>query len=148
MKQSQIRMTIPASAEYLDIIRTTLYAVASKAGFSYEDIEDMKVAVTEACANAIQHAYEDRTSNGQVDLMFQWDEEDFVINVKDDGRSFEPGLNEKSMAGLQNIPLSEATAGGLGIFLMKALMDEVEVRTAQGTEVVLTKRMSRNEEKV
>ena len=121
-------MTIRHPPYYLDIIRTMLYAVASKAGFSYEDIEDMKVAVTEACANAIQHAYEDKTSNGQVDLMFLWDEEDFVISVKDNGQSFEPGMNEKSIAGLKNIPLSEATAGGLGIFLMKALMDEVEVQ--------------------
>jgi len=39
-----IGLTIPAKAVYLDIVRLTLYGVATKAGFTFEDIEDMKVA--------------------------------------------------------------------------------------------------------
>lgn len=147
MKQSPIILHIPASADYLDIVRTTLYAVASKAGFSYEAIEDMKVAVTEACTNAILHAY-NGLGEGLVEIVFQREQDQLTIAVRDDGDSFQFAPTEPQSATLHDTPLAEAAVGGLGIFMMQALMDEVEVRTGQGTEVILTKRMSRNEEMV
>ena len=54
---SCVSLTIPAKAEYLQIVRLALFGVASGSGFSFEEIEDMKVAVAEACNNAIIHAY-------------------------------------------------------------------------------------------
>ena len=53
-----IGLTIPAKAEYLHIVRLTLFGIASNVGFSFEQIEDMKVAVAEACNNVVLHAYE------------------------------------------------------------------------------------------
>ena len=43
----RVTLNLPATADYVDIVRLNLYGVASKMGFSYEDIEDMKVAVSE-----------------------------------------------------------------------------------------------------
>jgi len=143
-----IIIRIPARADYLDIVRAALYAIASKAGFSYEAIEDMKVAVTEACTNAILHAYEERYG-GIIELSFLWDDHELRITVKDDGRG--KGVNAAQRAALSVLhqsPIAEVSVGGLGIFLMEALMDEVHVRSENGTEVVLIKRMSRNEEMV
>lgn len=53
----RIVINLPATAEYVDIVRLNLYGVASKMGFSYEEIEDMKVAVSEACNNSVLYAY-------------------------------------------------------------------------------------------
>lgn len=53
-----VTLTLPAEAEYIDLVRLTLYGISSRMGFSYEEIEDMKVAVSEACNNVVVHAYE------------------------------------------------------------------------------------------
>ena len=54
-----IEMRLPASAEYVSLIRLTLSGVFTQAGASYDDIEDAKIAVSEAVTNAVKHAYKD-----------------------------------------------------------------------------------------
>jgi serine/threonine-protein kinase RsbW len=142
---SFIRLTIPARAEYIDIVRLTLFGIANKAGFSYEEIEDMKVAVTEACTNVVLHAYSN-AQPGVVDISFELEHEGLSIRIKDEGESFkyEPELRKSDS--LHDKKLEEVTAGGLGLFLMHALMDKVEVFSERGTEVILTKLFGRKEE--
>lgn len=147
MSETPVNLSIPAKAEYLDMVRAVLFAVAGKTGFSYEEIEDMRVAVTEACTNAILHAY-DKADGGSVHLSFLQSEGELRITVKDDGRSYVRSGNKPSPSTLHGLKIADATIGGLGIFMMEALMDEVKVKTENGTEVVLIKRMSRNEEMV
>ena len=83
----RITLNLPATAEYVDIVRLNLYGVASKMGFSYEDIEDMKVAVSEACNNSVLYAYSHE--GGMVEVVFEVDGEQLAITVKDEGSSFE-----------------------------------------------------------
>lgn len=52
-----VEMKIPAKAEYVGVIRLTLSGIASRMGFTYELIEDLKIATSEAVTNAVQHAY-------------------------------------------------------------------------------------------
>ncbi|WP_127588568.1 anti-sigma B factor RsbW [Paenibacillus koleovorans] len=144
MNTSNVRLTIPARAEYLDIVRLTLYGIATKAGFSFEEIEDMKVAVAEACNNAILHAYKG-VGEGSVELSFEMEEHGMTIRVKDEGSSFDYEHSAHLVTSLHERPLQEVEVGGLGIFMMQALMDQVQVLTDRGTEVILTKRFSRNE---
>lgn len=146
MSQTPIKLRIPAEAEYLDIVRAALYAIAAKCGFPYEDIEDMKVAITEACSNAILHAYKGNDDRGEVDVEFLTAPDGLCITVRDYGGSHFVSSPSVPAAGLHGTPISEAPVGGLGLFMMKALMDDVKVKVDNGTEVVLTKRMSRNEE--
>ena len=144
-----VSITIPAEAEYLDIVRLSLYSFATKAGFSFEEIEDMKVAVSEACNNAILHAYGD-ADTGMIDLRFENDGERLVITVQDTGHSFvNTGVPGNGVPG-EREEISELSVGGLGIFLMEALMDEVQVDTGSttGTKIVLSKRLSRKGERV
>lgn len=145
MKKPRINLTIPAQAEYIDIVRFTLYGIASKAGFSYEDIEDMKVAVSEACNNAVIHAY-DHHYTGLVDVTFELENDSIYISIKDYGSSFKHEQHLIPPVALNNKSLDEIVPGGLGIFMMQALMDSVEIRSDLGTEIILTKRMGRKEE--
>ncbi len=142
---ANISLTVPAKAEFVDIIRLTLYGIANKAGFSYEEIEDMKVAVTEACTNVVLHAYAS-SGEGSIDVKFSQHEEGLSISIKDAGSSFTYEHSNHRQASLHDKELSEITAGGLGIFMMHALMDRVEVMTEKGTEVILTKLSGRKEE--
>lgn len=145
MNNSCVHLTIPAKAHFLDIVRLTLYGIASKAGFSFEEIEDMKVAVAEACNNAILHAYKG-SSPGNIELRFELADHGITIRIKDEGSSFDYEHIALRATSLHDQPLSEAKIGGLGIFMMQALMDHVEVNTDLGTEVVMTKHFSRKEE--
>lgn len=65
-----IEMKVPAQPEYVGIIRLTLSGVASRMGYTYDEIEDLKIAVSEACTNAVQHAYkEDKMGKCQYDSV-------------------------------------------------------------------------------
>lgn len=144
MNNPCVSLTIPAKAEYLHIVKLTLYGIANHAGFSYEEIEDMKVAVAEACNNAVLHAFNDMTQ-GLVEIHFELSENEMNIRIKDEGSSFDYEHIANKSTSLHNKSLSEASVGGLGIFMMQALMDKVQVFTNGGTEVILTKILARKE---
>lgn len=143
----RVTLNLPASAEYVDIVRLNLYGVASKMGFSYEEIEDMKVAVSEACNNSVLYAY--RQESGMVEIVFEVTGESLSITVRDEGESFD-GVATTGNRTLHDKDLNEVQVGGLGFYLMEALMDEVSVNnvTGKGTVVTLTKRLARSEEHV
>lgn len=136
---NEIRLQIPAHADYIEIVRICLYGIASKMQFSYEDIEDMKVAVSEACNNAVLHGSHAATED-MVDICFESSEAGLTIKVKNKGPEFVHSEAMDNAAPLHAEEIGELPVGGLGIYLMQALMDEVVVHTTEeGTEVVLTK---------
>ena len=54
-----IEIKIPAKAQYVGVARLTISGLASRLGFTYDDIEDLKIASSEAITNAVQHAYKE-----------------------------------------------------------------------------------------
>jgi len=136
--EKEVRMSIPAEAEFVDVVRLSLYGLATRMGFCYEEIEDMKVAVSEACNNAILHAYESK-SEGMIDISFKTGPDRLTISIRDYGQSFNYEEASEHATSLHDKQLHELKAGGLGIYMMQALMDEVIVHTRGGTEVILTK---------
>ena len=113
-----VRLSIPAKAEYITLGRLALTAIARVRPFSDETLSDLKLALTEACTNSVRHAY--REGGGTVEIVYQLEPDRLVVEVTDDGKGFEPpGLDESS-----NGELSE---GGLGIAIIRALADEVEI---------------------
>ncbi|MBC8081207.1 MAG: anti-sigma B factor RsbW [Gorillibacterium sp.] len=138
LDNQNICLTVPADANYIDIIRLALYGISTKWGFSYEEIEDMKVAVAEACNNAVLHAYRDGEV-GTIEVTFNHEDNGIRISVKDKGKSFNYNRRSGQTMAHHCKELSEIDAGGLGIYLMQALMDDVQVVTDSGTEVILTK---------
>ncbi|WP_169090366.1 anti-sigma B factor RsbW [Paenibacillus sp. PL91] len=141
-----IRLQIPAHADYIDMVRICLFGIASKMSYAYEEIEDMKVAVSEACNNAVIHG-DQWTDEGIIDVTFEHDDTVLTIKVKNNGSAFlVPDALDKA-APLPEADVSGLRVGGLGIYLMQALMDEVEVNASEsGTEVVLTKYLNAAEE--
>ncbi|OKO96753.1 anti-sigma B factor RsbW [Geobacillus proteiniphilus] len=141
--ETVVQLSMPADAQFIDVARLTLYGLAAKMGFSYEEIEDMKVAVSEACNNAVLHAYNGR--GGVIHLRFEMRADALSIIIKDEGKGFDYKRAAKQAAPLSAKPLEDVKAGGLGLFLMEALMDDVTVTTKGGTEVRLTKFRHRGE---
>jgi serine/threonine-protein kinase RsbW len=142
-QDKQVTLSVPAQAEYVDLIRLTLYGIASKMKYSFEEIEDMKVAVSEAVNNAVLHAY--AGEDGIIEVTFAVSEEELTITVRDHGVSFTPAGNPAA-ASLHGKSIDEIQSGGLGLYLMQALMDTVEVKHDIGTAVILTKKRDRTQE--
>lgn len=143
MKDRNVTLKVPALAEYVDLVRLTLYGIASKLKFSFEDIEDMKVAVSEACNNVVLHAY--GGEDGKIEVQFISNADELTITVRDYGRSFSIAESKDSPS-LHGKTIDEIQSGGLGLYLMQALMDRVEVRHEGGTAVLLTKKRLKSEE--
>ena len=127
-----------ASFEYLDEIREFVGDVARAGGFGDKDIYNIQLAADEAASNIIEHAYEgDR--NGVLEISCGMRDGAITIIMVDHGESFDP-----SAIPLPDLKadLSERKIGGLGIFLMRKLMDEVRYESKKtGNVLTMIKRM-------
>jgi serine/threonine-protein kinase RsbW len=123
-----------AKFEYLDEIREFVGEIARKGGFSDKDIYNIQLATDEAASNIIEHAYE-KISDGVLELSCGMQGDIIKIILIDHGESFDP-----SVIPLPDLKadLSERKIGGLGIFLMRKLMDEVHYEPKADKSNVLT----------
>jgi serine/threonine-protein kinase RsbW len=110
-----------AKFEYLDEIRDFVGNIARDGDFSDKDIYNIQLATDEAASNIIEHAYQG-VSDGILELSCGMLDDTIKIVLTDHGEPFDPG--SIPMPDLK-ADLSERKIGGLGIFLMRKLMDEV-----------------------
>lgn len=147
MKDSSdfIEMTIEAKPEYVGIVRLTASGIANRIGFSYDDIEDIKVSISEACTNAVNHAYE-QEEGGKITVGFGLYEDRLEMMVVDRGKSFSLENIRKKVGPLtSNMPVDQLNEGGLGLFLIETLMDKVEISGESGVIVLMTKYIRKDE---
>jgi anti-sigma regulatory factor (Ser/Thr protein kinase) len=123
-----------AKFEFLDEIREFVGDVARKGGFGGKDVYNIQLATDEAASNIIEHAYEGVT-DGVLDLSCGMDGDAIRIVLIDYGEPYDP-----SAIPMPDIKadLSERKIGGLGIFLMRKLMDEVHYEPKADKSNVLT----------
>ncbi|WP_087974536.1 anti-sigma B factor RsbW [Oceanobacillus rekensis] len=134
-----IEIKIPAKAEYVGVIRLTLSGIANRIGFSYEDIEDLKVAVSEAITNAVNHAYTEQ-DDGEITIGFGVYEDRIEIMIADHGGSFNlTEIKDGTGPYRSDEPVETLREGGFGLFLIEALMDEVKINNKYGVIVLMTK---------
>lgn len=137
-----IEMKIPAKPEYVGVMRLTLSGVASRMGFTYEEIEDMKIALSEAITNAVQHAYS-LDEGGEVIVGFGIYEDKLEMAVADSGKSFDFIQKKKELGPYkESSSVEQLSEGGLGLYLIETLMDEVRVLNNSGVTVFLAKYLS------
>ncbi len=127
----------PASFDYLDEIREYVGEQARTAGFSDNEIYWIQLATDEAASNVIEHAYEG-SANGQIELSCDPKQDRIVITLHDHGKPCDPSQVPQPDL---NADLSDRKIGGLGIYLMRKLMDEVHYDiTPSGNRLTLVKR--------
>ena len=118
----------PAKFDYLDEIRDFVGEIARTGGFGNKEVYNIQLATDEAASNIIEHAYEG-VNNGVLELSCGMQGNMIVIVLVDHGEPFDP--SEIPMPDLK-ADLSERKIGGLGIFLMRKLMDEVRYDSQPG----------------
>ena len=128
-----VELRIPSRAEWVALARLAAATVANRLSFSIEEIEDVKLAVAEACTAVIQH-----DGHGDViELTCESSVDSLRIRVRDAGP---PVPSEPGRA----MDLDEARIAGLGIFLIRTLMDEVtyDADPQLGTDLLMVKRLA------
>src|ERR671916_2074131 len=123
-----IRLTLPARPENVAVVRHVFGALAEAIGLEKPVIADMRLAVTEACTNVVRHAYTD--GEGTIDVVVRPRGDAVEVVVADEGRGLDP---------------SPDTSGpGLGMPLIAALADSVEVQRDKARGSRLAMRFARS----
>ncbi|MBA1334760.1 MAG: Serine-protein kinase RsbW [Firmicutes bacterium] len=130
----EIVLVLPNKPEYVSVARLTVSGIANRMGFDVEAIEDIKLALAEACTNAIKHGCCDEYKEYRVKFVI--DETGLTVSIADKGC----GVKEKDVKAPD---LENPKEGGLGIFIIRTLMDEVdfEVLPDSGFNLTMKKYM-------
>jgi serine/threonine-protein kinase RsbW len=129
-----VKLDIPAKAEYVVLGRLALAGLLrSRGGFSEDAVADLKLALTEACSNSVRHAYDH--DNGQVHLAFKVHQDRVTITIGDDGDGFHE--DDVDCPECQGMPGIELASGGMGISIIRAVVDEFDLRKPDGGGTVL-----------
>ncbi|TAM77431.1 hypothetical protein EPN44_03275 [bacterium] len=107
-----VELRIPCKPEFVSVARLAVAGIANRLHFTVEEIEDVKLAVAEACTNCIQRSPDAK----EIVLTCEMVPEELRIVVRDNAVRA-PGDDAAELA-----------SGSLGVFLIRSLMDDVEYR--------------------
>jgi serine/threonine-protein kinase RsbW len=132
------RLTIPAEAARLAEGRAFVRALAASVEADEETTSDLVQAVDELVCNVIEHGYEHRP--GDIELEGSADASALVVRIRDAAPPFDPRTVPEPRL---DLPLAQRPLGGMGVHLARALTDGFDHRIlpSGGNEVTLTKRL-------
>lgn len=118
-----------------DVVKIREFVVRASRDLDVDDkiIPDLELVADELCSNVINHGYDGQ--RGWIEITVQPVEQGVQLRVRDWGHDFDP-----TSVPLPDVeaPLDQRTLGGLGLFLVRKLMDEVQFETNGGTGNVIT----------
>jgi len=125
-RRPRIVLRLRADKEILPVVRQTLRALAQSIGAQAEALQDAELAVTEAVANAVRHAY--GHGDGWVEVSIEARPAELLVVVRDEGRGMRDPWHDKGRR-----------RGGLGLTVIQSVASDVEIRSKRGvgTEVVM-----------
>ncbi len=134
--RNRLYIEIDSLAENIGLVRLAVAALAAQAAFSVADVEEIKVAVSEAISNSVLHGYRDR--QGVIRIWATLSKDGMNVTVQDEGVGM-ADIEECRKAGARDDP----ERMGLGFMFMESLMDEVGVESSpgKGTTVKMFKRL-------
>ncbi len=139
-KSKEKRLTVKSKTENLAEIREFISSSAKEFGFTKEAIENIILAVDEACTNIIKHAYKS-FPDGEIKIKLKYSNRKLTIEILDHGASFDPErVPEPDLQKYYN----QHRVGGLGMYLMRTLMDDVKYISVPGkyNQVLLSKNLN------
>jgi anti-sigma regulatory factor (Ser/Thr protein kinase) len=136
-----IRISVPAGSMMIGVVRNCATAIAAGMNFSKGAQENIKLSLNEALANVIEHVYGGESAQ-RIDINFLVNNRDLEIRVRDYGPKVDPSR-------IKSRRLDQVEPRGLGVFIMKKMMDRVEYDTSPevGTELLLVKKLGTGKRK-
>ena len=118
-----VELKFPCKPEYVGVARLAILGVASRMRFSYDEVEDVRLAVGEACTTSVEWAERNGKTDSDIVLRSEIGQEKLVVEIvdeagerKEEGRSADP----------------EQESENLGALLITLLVDEVNVVSQDG----------------
>ena len=136
MSDTVVHLRFPAKPEYLLLARLALSGVARELPVDDELLADLKLALTEACGNAVRHGYADGA--GDVDVVFAVNDERIELTVEDRG----DGIRVAETPDVRSLVGAGQAEGGMGMSIIRAIVDELDVDSGvdgRGTVVRMVK---------
>ncbi len=127
--EDQVVLVLPNKPEYVSVARLAASGIASRMGFDVETVEDIKLALAEACTNAIKHGCCEEYN--EYTIEFGIGQKCLTISIADRGC----GIDKKKIC---QPDLQNPREGGLGIFIINTLMDQVDFETAPDAGFTIT----------
>jgi serine/threonine-protein kinase RsbW len=135
-----VTLTFPAKPDYLVLSRLALSGLARAYPVDPDVLADLKLAITEACGNAVRHAYEAESDDGPVSVSFEVVGEKLEIVVEDRGSGLDPPPDHEWS-------MPDEPESGMGLAIIRAVVDELDVGRGEGgrgTVVRMTKALAGN----
>jgi len=134
-------LNVPSSTENLAMIRDFVSNIGCQAGFTEAEVARLALAVDEACANVIEHAYLQEVTH-EVTVRAVVDDDALRFEIVDNGRHFDPAIIQP-----QDVEelIRQRKSGGLGLRLIRTIMDDVQYRIIPGekNELRMTKKLKK-----
>ena len=129
-----VQLLIPCRPEYVGVARLAVLGIASRMPFSYDEVEDVRLAVGEACTHAVERA---GSHPATIRIVSKISPQSLTIEVTDDIAESDVAAPSEEAKLLEEAGVDQQ---GLGALLMEILVDEVKIETQPtGTRVLLTK---------
>jgi len=142
MMRGMADLRIAADLENLAEIRRFVRETAAALGADPETVSSLELAVEEAACNAIVHGYRGRA--GSLEVGIERDGEALLIRLRDWAPPFDPTLVPDPDL---TVPLAKRPLGGMGVYLIRHSVDEIDYRALPegGNELALRKRLGKEE---
>jgi len=139
-KTKSKELLIKSRTENLTTVREFVSSAVEEVNIPQDIAGDIVLAVDEACTNIIKHAYK-FIPDGDITIKLKYSDKKITVEITDHGAPFSP----------DNVPtpdlkkyFEEKRVGGLGMYLMKSLMDDINYKSVPGkyNQVLLTKKLN------
>ncbi len=139
-KSKEKELLIKSRTENLTTVRDFISSVVKEVNIPQDIAGDVVLAVDEACTNIIKHAYK-FFPDGDINIKIKCSQKKITVEITDHGAPFSP--DTVPTPDLKKY-FEEKRVGGLGMYLMKSLMDNVEYKSVPGkyNQVFLTKELN------
>ena len=129
---SNEQIIVPAHTGYLPVIRKFIARIASKYRLSKNEINALTISVDEACTNIIKHGY-NNVQSGSITMNVHVKYDRLIVELIDQGQSFDP--NQVCDPNISHY-VQTGKKGGLGIFIMKKFLDDIQYATSEHTNIL------------
>lgn len=119
-----VHLTVPATEDSIPVARQVLRSLGETVAADREALEDAELALTEACANAVEHAYA-AGEDGKVVVSIEPKAEEMHVSVRDFGRGMAAGESGRD------------EQRGFGLAMIEGVARQVQIRGGEGTEVFM-----------
>lgn len=129
-QSDSVRLSLPDKPQFISLARMAASMMANLAGMSYDVVQDIKIALSEACTNALRYGC---TNDDHYVVEMFLDDGWLNITVTDTGEGYDFSLVQEPDIGNQ--------VGGFGLFIIRSLMDKTEIKSekGQGTSITIRK---------